>query len=175
MNEILLVSPNKAMEAAALDYRREHFENHEFELHGSSLLDTTNSYDAWLKQLSDNSNEETVNPDWVVSSTFFAVRKSDRKIIGMVDIRHHLNEFLSTSGGHIGYGIRPSERNRGYASKILNMALLYCKELDLSKVMLACYKDNVASSRTIVKCGGILHKEFFNADGKIVQIYWISL
>ncbi|SMC82177.1 Predicted acetyltransferase [Sporomusa malonica] len=175
MDEIELVLPSKDLEMAALEYKEEHFDNQEYELHGSSLFDKTDSYDDWLEQLKNNSNETTVNPDWVVSTTVFAIRKRDSKIVGMVDIRHTLNEFLRTYGGNIGYGVRPSERNKGYATEILKLALKYCKQLPLQRVMLACYKDNAASRKTIIHCGGILEKEFVYTDGKTIQKFWIDL
>jgi predicted acetyltransferase len=175
MDEIELVLPSKDLEMAALEYKKEHFDNQEYELHGSSLFDKIDSYSDWLEQLKNNSNEKTVDPGWVVSTTNFAIRKRDSNIVGMVDIRHTLNEFLRTYGGNIGFGVRPSERNKGYATQILKIALKYCKQLALSRVMLACYKDNEASRKTILHCGGILEKEFIYTDGKTIQKYWISL
>jgi len=174
MNEIELLLPNKELESAALEYKREHFDNQEYEMHGSSLFDHTHSYDGWLERLKNNSNEQTVNPDWVVSTTFFALRKCDNKIIGMIDIRHTLNQYLNLYGGNIGYGVRPSERKKGYATEILKLALKYCKQLGLQKVMLVCYKDNEASRKTIINCGSVLEKEFVYTDGRIVQKFWVS-
>ena len=174
VNQIKLVIPTKYHENEIIDYKAEHLNSKEYDIHGGALLEKM-SYDDWLLQLKNNSNEKTVNPEWVVSSTFYAIRKKDDKIIGMIDIRHTLNQFLSEYGGHIGFGVRPSERNNGYAIQILKLGLEYCKKLGLQKVMLACYKDNLASSKTIKKCGGVLEKEYLHADGKIVQVFWISL
>lgn len=175
MMDIELVVPSKELASEALAYRQEHFDHNEPDLHGGALLDQTASYNDWLEQVINNSNEETVNPDWVVSSTFFVVRKIDRRIIGMIDIRHSLNQLLRDYGGHIGYGVRPSERNKGYAKEILRLGLEYCEKIGLEKVMLACYKENEASRRTIIKCGGTLEKEFLHTDGRIVQLFWIIL
>jgi predicted acetyltransferase len=97
------------------------------------------------------------------------------KIVGLIDIRHTLNQFLREYGGNIGYSVRPSERNKGYATEILKQGLEYCKTIHLKKVMLACNKDNKASSRTIEKCGGVLEREFIYLDGKTIQVYWIVL
>lgn len=174
MNEVKLVIPTKEHEAEVIDYKTEHFHNNEFDLHGGALLEKM-SYDDWLLQLKNNSNQSTVNPDWVVSSTFLAIRKNDNKMVGMIDIRHTLNQFLREYGGHIGYGVRPSERNKGFATEILRMGLDYCKQLGLQKVMLACYKDNEASSRTIIQCGGVLEKEFLYEHEKMVRVFWIAL
>lgn len=92
----------------------------------------------------------------------------------MIDIRHSLNDFLCNYG-HIGYGVRPSERKKGYATQMLKMALDYARQIRLSKVMLACYKDNEASSKIIQKCNGIFEKEILHPNGKIIQVYWITL
>lgn len=175
MDRLTLVTPTKSHEQAALDYKQEHADQHEFHLYGSSLFNAADSYDAWLKQLQNNSSPLTVQSDWVVSSTFFAIRESDSRIVGMVDIRHALNDFLRNYGGHIGYGVRPSERNKGYATQILMLALDYCRHLGLENVMLSCNKENVASRKTILKCGGVLERVFLHTDGNYVQVFWITL
>jgi len=186
MDYIKLVRPEKKHKEIILDFIREHHANNEFVIHGGALVEKLD-YDVWLKQIADNSNKKTVHKDWVVSSTFLAIRKNDNKLIGFVDIRHELNDFLKSYGGHIGIGIRPSERGKGYGLEILTKALNFCKKIGLQEVMLACYKDNIASRKTIEKCGGILKKEFslselknlpFKTDDlsdKIVQIYWKTL
>jgi predicted acetyltransferase len=183
--EIELIRPAKAHETIVNDFISEHIANNEFEIHGGALVEKSD-YDTWLKQLADNSDKSTVNKDWVVASTFLAIRKSDRKLIGMIDIRHELNDFLQSYGGHIGLGIRPSERSKGYASIITMEALKFCKKIGLRKVMLACYKDNLPSNRTIEKCGGILEREYplseitnfppmaENQKDKVVQVFWIT-
>lgn len=175
METIHLIQPQKSHEAAVQDYIEEHFSFGEDSLHGSSLLTEMESYSAWLSHLTKQSDKATVPSDWVVSTTLLAIRKKDQKIIGTIDIRHELNEFLLEFGGHIGFGVRPSERGKGYASEMLRLGLDYCKILGLEKVMVACYKENIASARTIRKNGGVLEREFSHADGKDVQVYWINL
>ena len=186
MAEFELLKPQKEHKSIVNDFIKEHIENNEFEIHGGALVEKLD-YDVWLKQLADNSDKSTVNKDWVVASTFLAIRKHDGKLIGMIDIRHELNDFLKSYGGHIGFGIRPSERGKGYASKITMEGLNFCKKIGLQKVMLACYKDNLASRKTIEKCGGVLEKEFAlseienfplcreNLENKIVQVFWIRI
>ena len=186
MTEIELIKPKKEHEAIVNDFIKEHVENNEFEIHGGALVEKSD-YDTWLKQLTNNSDKSTVSKDWVVASTFLAIRKSDGSLIGIIDIRHELNDFLQSYGGHIGLGIRPSERGKGYASAITMEGLSFCKKIGLRKVMLACYKDNLASRKTIEKCGGELKKEFAlsemdnfplckeNFEDKIVQVFWITI
>ncbi len=106
--------------------------------------------------------------------------------MGIIDIRHNLeNELLAEYGGHIGFSVRPSERKKGYATEMLKMALIYAKTLGLQKVMLGCFSDNIASIKTIVKCGGILTEtkmylggqglKIHEAQEKLVNIYWICI
>ena len=95
----------------------------------------------------------------------------------MINIRHELtNDFLRNYAGHIGYGIRPTERRKGYVTQMLRQALIYCKEeLKLDKVMINCEKENEGSRKTIINAGGILSREYQTEDGKNVQIYWVQL
>ncbi|MDR3318767.1 MAG: GNAT family N-acetyltransferase [Clostridiales bacterium] len=154
---------------------QEHFSVGELVLHGASLLEKTDTYDDWLIHLEKTNNPQTTDPNWVTASTFFAVERVDKKIVGIIDIRHYLNDFLKGYGGHIGYGVRPSERRKGYATEILRLGLEYCNTINLTHIMLACYKDNTASVKTIVNNGGKFEKEFEYTDGKTVQVYWITL
>lgn len=175
MEKISLVSPSEVHEQAAREYLQEHIDNGEPHLHGASLFENYNTYSDWLAHLKANSNPKTLEPGWVVSSTFFGIRENDGRIIGMIDIRHELNDFLRNYGGNIGYGVRPSERRKGYATQMLSLALEYCRKLGLPEVMVSCDKNNPASRNTILHAGGILEKEVVQEDGSTVQIFWITL
>jgi predicted acetyltransferase len=97
------------------------------------------------------------------------------RLIGAVNIRHYLNESLKRSGGHIGDGIRPSERRKGYATEMIRLALIECRKLGIEKVLMTCDKDNIGSAKSIIKNGGVLTGEFINEDGEIEQKYVIDL
>ena len=100
----------------------------------------------------------------------------DRNIfVGAVNIRHYLNDSLLKTGGHIGDGVRPSERRKGYATAMIALALEECRKLGIHKVLMCCDKENIASAKSIIKNGGILENEFVNSDGKVEQRYWISI
>ncbi len=175
MSDMILELPTIKHEFIANQFKEEFFEKHEKIINGSALFDQMD-YKEWLDHNQRSSNAATVSKDWVVATTFFAVRKSDNKIIGMIDIRHSLeNEFLADYGGHIGYAVRPSERKKGYATQMLRMALEYAASINLSTIMLCCYADNTASIKTITKCGGVFSESKKYVDGNAVNIYWIDI
>lgn len=122
----------------------------------------------WNKYL-----EHTPEEGFVCHSTFWLVNEAN-KILGTTNIRHKLNEKLLIRGGHIGYGIRPSQRRNGYATKILELSLLEVKKLGIDKALITCHKENIASKKTILKNGGIIRREEFY-EGKILLSYWIDI
>ena len=185
MNEIELQLPTPQHKAAAEDFKSEFLEMQEPVIYGSALFDQM-EYEQWLALNTNNRHESTVSTGWVTATTLFAVRKQDLKIVGVIDIRHNLrNDFLAQYGGHLGYSVRPSERKKGYATEILKMGIEYAKSLNIEKLMIACFSDNIASIRTIEKCGGVLSEakpyidgqliNIPNSEEKIVNIYWIDL
>ena len=91
-----------------------------------------------------------------------------------MNIRHRLNESLLLDGGHIGDGVRPSERGKGIATEMIRLALDECRKLGINRVLMVCDKDNPASARTIIKNGGVLENEV-EAGGNVVQRYWIEV
>lgn len=110
----------------------------------------------------------------VPDSTYFCLDEDRNIVVGAVNIRHYLNESLLLNGGHIGDGVRPSERRKGIAIKMIALALDECKKLGITKVLMVCDKENIASAKSIQKNGGILENEI-SMDGVIEQRYWIEL
>ena len=95
---------------------------------------------------------------------------------GIINVRHELNDYLFKYGGHIGYSILPSERRKGYAYKQLLLALEFCKELNIQKVLVTCVDYNIGSRKTIEKAGGILENNVFNPDKNVEERrYWIDI
>jgi len=173
MDAIKLVFPTEEYETAVMGYKEEFLRNDEI-MQGVAGLDAARSYEAWLKRLNDSLTEETVQPGLVPSTTYLGVRISDNKVIGMIDIRHRLNDYLFRLGGNIGYSVRKSERRKGYAKAMLGLALEKCRKLGLERVLVTCYKDNLASAKTILANGGVLENEIVESTG-ITQRYWITL
>ena len=111
----------------------------------------------------------------VPDSTFFLLDTERDRLLGAVNIRHYLNDALLKDGGHIGDGIRPSERRKGYATEMIRLALSECKKLGIDRVLMVCDKDNIGSAKSIVKNGGVLENEITDPEGKIEQRYWIEI
>ena len=170
--KLTLVRPTLEFKSKALDYRQEHFDNNEMVINGGELLDKTDSYEEWLKSVTDNTSPDTVNPNWVVTDTFFAVDENEN-IIGIIDLRHTLNDFLKDFGNS-GYSVRPSERRKGYATEMLRQILLIAKQAGLQEVYLSVERDNEPSVKTIVKNGG-KYESSFEFEGEEADIYKIVL
>ncbi|MBL4932154.1 GNAT family N-acetyltransferase [Clostridium sp. YIM B02565] len=139
--------------------------------YSARLLDM--DYKEWLEKTYMYEKEETCLKDFVPAHTYFLVNENKR-ILGAINIRHRLNDYLLNYGGHIGYGIRPTERRKGYASVMLELALPIAKKLGINKALITCDKNNLGSAKTIIKNGGVLENEV-KEDGEITQRYWINL
>lgn len=127
-------------------------------------------FDYYLNNLDVKESSKDKVPD----STFFLLDKERNIMLGAVNIRHYLNNYLFNYGGHIGDGIRPSERRKGLATEMIKLALIECKKLHINKVLIVCDKDNIGSAKSIIKNGGVLENEVFH-DGKWIQRYWINI
>lgn len=170
--EIRLVRPTAALKEQVIEFRQEFYDHNEMIIHGSELLDKTDSYDEWLRYVIDNRSMETVNPNWVVTDTFLAIDHADR-VIGIIDLRHTLNDFLKDLG-NCGYSVRPSERKKGYATEMLRLLLQIAKDMGFKELHLSAEKDNESSIKTIIKNGGVYERSF-EFEGKQADIYRIAL
>lgn len=128
-------------------------------------------FDYYLAHLERKEKTEALVPD----SVFFLLDDERNRLLGAVNIRHELNDYLLREGGHIGDGIRPSERRKGYATALVGLALEECRKLGIGRVLMTCDKDNIGSAKSIVKNGGVLENEITDKDGTLVQRYWITL
>ena len=171
---LTLVLPTAEHERAALVYRQEHYDNGEPRINGSSAFHQFDSYAEWLAQAQLSSSFTREDGYKLVPATVYFAMLGD-KVVGTVQIRHELNEYLSQVGGHIGYSIAPSERGRGYGNEQLRLALEKARMLGLLRVMITCNSDNLASAATILRNGGVHDSDFTEDDGTIVQRYWIEL
>ncbi|MCT4632453.1 MAG: GNAT family N-acetyltransferase [Firmicutes bacterium] len=173
MKRLKLVLPCEKDKDKILDYKREFIESGD-NIDGSAGLQNAKSFEDWYEAFCDNQKEETVREPLVPSSTFMAITIDKEELVGMIDIRHRLNDYLMNFGGHIGYSVRKSQRLKGYASEMLFLALKECEKLNISKVLITCNQNNIGSAKTILKNAGKLENEVAE-ETRITQRYWIDL
>jgi len=137
------------------------------------LKEQYDDFSAMVKRLESYSNGNSVPENFVPHSTFWLVDE-DGCVVGCSNLRHQLNDGLLVLGGHIGYGIKPSERRKGYAQTILRLTLIEANKHGIDKAMLTVNKDNIGSVKAIQSNNGILEieKEVPGQSG-LVQYYWI--
>ena len=128
----------------------------------------------YLSVLGEQARGVNIPPDHVPTTFLFAFVRE--RIVGSVSIRHHLNPTLERRGGHIGYVVAPEFRGKGHATAMLRKALQITRDdLGLSQVLVTCDDDNVASIRTIEKCGGVLEDIVSGPDlDRPKRRYWIE-
>ena len=173
MDKIILVKPDLSYADEIIKYKEESLAESPI-INGSAGLNRFSSIEDWLEELKKRSCKDTVPKGLVPSSTYLAVREKDNYIVGMIDIRHYLNKYLTQVGGNIGYGVRKTERNKGYAKQMLKLALEKCKELKIKKVLITCDEDNIASEKVILSANAKL-EDIRNVDGENKKRFWIDL
>lgn len=174
MDAIKLVKPSLKHKHAVLEYREEFLNAHET-IHGSGGLEHLTSFEEWLKLCVDSEREETVPEGRVPATEYLAIRKSDEKVVGMISIRHRLNDYLQREGGNIGYSVRKAERRKGYATQMLGAALEVCKELGIRRALITCEPDNLGSAGVIKANGGVYEKQVTREDGGKLDHYWVAI
>ena len=171
------VFPNKDYKDNAIEFINE-FHTYNSDINGSGALDTylnESSYEKWIEKVITDIDIANIESGRVPSFSYFYVRETDNKIIGMINIRLALNDFLRNEGGHIGYCIRPTERRQHYATNMLNEALVFCKTIGLDNIIVSCDKSNIASANVIKNCGGKLDAEFYSDTfNEVIQRYIIQ-
>lgn len=144
---------------------------------GCLSLDECKSAEEWIRICERRKSEATCGEagTTVPSHTYLAVRKSDERVVGVIDLRHHINHpILGTWGGHCGYSVRPSERGKGYAKEMLRLNLQNAKALGIEKLLVTCDVRNEASEKTILANGGVYEKTIEVDDCKMKR-YWITV
>lgn len=131
------------------------------------------SWEQWLTKVERDRAGIDLAPGRVPATMLFAVVGDD--IVGRVHIRHELTPALLEEGGHIGYGVRPAFRRRGYASQILRQSLEVVRSLGVERALVTCDDDNPGSIGTIESCGGVLEDRRPREGGALTRRYWIDL
>ena len=166
-----LVFPTMAHKDMVLAYKQEHSDAGEAQISGSNGLMQATNYEGWLDMVTRAQTQAPEN--WVKGMQFLALE--DNVLVGMIAVRYTLNDYLFHFGGHIGYGVRPSQRRKGYATQMLALALAHSRAVGLDKVLITCNQDNIGSARTIQKNGGVWENTVVEEDGQLLERYWITL
>jgi len=176
MDEIILKKPTMEYADDIMQFRQEILDaNDPDAFAGCGNLEECTTAKEWIDWITLRENPETCPEGRVSSNIFIAVRTVDNRIVGVIDLRHHLgNPVLREWGGHFGYIVRPSERKKGYAKEMVRQNLIKCKELGLHKVMITCDRNNIASEKTILANGGVFEKEVL-VDGEYTKRFWVTI
>ena len=172
--------PSIGRKKDALDYLKEHIE-YNSDMNGTGSMDRCLkdfTYEEWLEELNKKKDQKYMDKlGWAPSLTYFFVRENDNKIVGMINLRYNITEEIFAKGGsHIGYGIRPTERRKGYNKINLYLGLLEERRLGEKKVLLLCTADNIGSNKTILALGGVLDKsEIDDWDNELTNYYLIDV
>ena len=163
MEHLKLEVPSIERKEEAIDYIQEHWNYHSHVNGSGSLHKYVDRYEEWLQKL-ESDYAQLPSESKVPARTYFLVREEDNKIVGMINIRLALNDKLKKSGGHIGYGIRPTERNKGYNKINLYLGLKICQQYGLEEVLLDADIENVASWKTMEALGGKRVEEYYDEE-----------
>ena len=172
-----LVFPTLEYKEKAIEYIQEFYE-YNSEINGSGALDRflrESTYEEWLVKIRKDIDIANVEKPRVPALTYFYVREEDDRIVGMINIRLALSDFLREEGGHIGYSVRPTERRKHYATDMLKAGVEVLNTIGINEVFVSCDKENLASSGTILNNGGKLIKEKYSETFKeMIQMYAIT-
>lgn len=173
-----LVLPTLEYKERATEYIKEFYE-YDSEINGSGALECyleEATYEEWLEKVVADIDIANVKAPRVPALTYFFVREEDERILGMANVRLALNDFLRKEGGHIGYAVRPTERRKGYGTRMLQEALKIYKRLNIREVLISCDRENLGSAGVIKNNGGELVAEFYSETfQEIIQKYVIKL
>lgn len=172
---MLLIEPSMEYCEQIAAYRAEFLASGD-SMDGTGGLRNSEDPREWVEASIRFKDPSTVPPNRVPATQYMLVREEDRKVVGMIQIRHYFNAYLAQYGGHIGYSVAPSERLKGYAALMLRMVLPKCSELGLERVLITCIKGNEGSRRTILRNGGVYESTVHEPDEDIyLERYWIDV
>ena len=170
---MLLIEPTMEYDREIQAFRQD-FADHG-DMDGSGNLRRFERTEDWLTYLAAMQHAETA-PGPVPATQYIYVRETDGKIVGVLQIRHYLNDYLERYAGHIGYSVCPGERRKGYATQMLAAGLGKCRERGMDRVLVCCRPENAGSRRTILLNGGVWESTVWVPDRETwLERYWITL
>lgn len=141
---------------------------------GLTNISGIEDYDKFLDNLEKNKHQELIKPEYSPQTTFGVF--DDGRLIGGFNLRHVIKGNLINHGGNIGYLIRPSERGKGYGTKLLHLALEKAGEIGLERVLVSCRDENIGSMKVIENNGAVYENDYYEeSTGKTFRRYWIDI
>lgn len=159
------------IETLFTEYISEWYQNDEVVVPWATDVKKHGGFNEMLKM-----HKEAINPvneAFVPAKTFVLIE--DNEIKGAVNIRYELNAFLEEKGGHVGYGVRLSQRGKGFATKLLGFALKELRKENVHEALITCDDDNLGSAKVIEKNGGVEADPHISKENSITRRYWIKL
>ena len=136
-------------------------------------LFTGKDFDEFLSIVQSDRTES--DPAAVPAHFFFLADTKNSRLLGAIQIRHHINHpNLIETGGHIGYGVCPNERRKGFATKMLALALLEARKIGLLRLLVTCKDENIGSWKVIESNGGVFERTTYD-EGHLARRYWIEI
>ena len=132
------------------------------------------SFSAYVRRLTDEANGMNLQEGWVPMNTYWLV-KDGIYPVGISKLRHRLTEELIKRGGHIGYWVSPSERRKGYGTRLLAMTCEKAKIMDIKRVLVTCHRVNIGSIKIIEKNCGFLDGTLSPQPNEGELHFWIDL
>lgn len=173
--DFCLIEPSELYAEQIREYRQD-FLDANCSMDGCGPLRKCENPITYISECEKYTMSETLPDGFVIATQFFCVRKADNRLVGMIQVRHYFNDYLSKFGGHIGYSVRPSERRKGYATAMLNAVLPYCREIGLDKILITCIDGNIGSEKTILNNGGIYESAVYESgENRSLKRFWINL
>lgn len=173
--DFFLVEPSEDYAVQIAEYRQD-FLDTKSSMDGCGPLRRCENPTAYILECRKYTVPETLPEGTVIATQFLYIRKVDNRLVGMIQVRHYFNKFLSKYGGHIGYSIKPGERRKGYATSMLKAVLPYCKEIGIDEILVTCIHDNIGSEKTILNNGGVYESTVYEWKERCkLKRFWITL
>lgn len=175
VEDLRLMEPTEALKDDFLALAGEYLQGGGNEREVSMFAEAVKDFGAYLAKVRDYEAGRNLPAGWSPYASYWLVL-GGRRIVATGSLRYVSTEAVLYEIGHIGYGTRPSERGKGYATAICRLMLEQARRRGMTRVLITCDADNLASARVIEKNGGVLENQVVSRlTGKLKNRYWVNL